>query len=182
MYTMKKRFAFAALLAAPLWSQAQTSTDNPSTTPAVTTIDSVKETPAANIDWTAFVNRDYVAIGQQVYDVSSLEPGWIIQVRFYGRGMSPLINQQIDGGKPLGFIKSENSRILGVQGLTDGGIKVFLATADRLGPFMESFSLKSALYSYNFTIKGLVQDPEEREKEKKEKKKKKKEKVREQEQ
>lgn len=180
---MKKLLPLAALLVAPLFCQAQAGTSSGDKSPEAVTIDTLKETPVSNIDWSAFVNRDYVSIGNLTYDVLSLEPGWIIQVRFYGAGMSPLINQQIDGGKPLAFIKSENSRVLAVQGQTDGGVKVFLATADRLGPFMENISLKSALYSYTFTIKGLVQDASEIKKaEKEQKKKKKKEKEKEKEQ
>jgi hypothetical protein len=178
---MKKLLPLSALLAAPLFCPAQSGTSFDKA-PETATKDSLNETPVSNIDWSAFVNRDYVSIGNLTYDVLSLEPGWIIQVRFYGAGMSPLINQQIDGGKPLAFTKSENSRVLAVQGQTDGSVKVFLATADRLGPFIENISLKSALYSYTFTIKGLVQDAAEREKEEKEqKKKKKKEKMREKE-
>lgn len=155
------------LLALPFCSAAQTQPGvSLERTKQEETRDTLREGALSEINWGALVNRDFVSIGENFYDVHVLDPGWIVQVRFYGKGMSPLINQQRDGGKPLPFTKTSDSRIVAVEGMTDGGIKVVLATADRVGPFVETMSLKSGFYSYTFSIKGLVQSFEEKEKEK----------------
>lgn len=77
--------------------------------------------------------------------------------------MSSLINIQRDGGKPLPFVANKDTRILAVQGRSDGGISIFLATGDRMGPFLETVSI-TGFYSYTVTIQALVQDTGQEEK------------------
>jgi hypothetical protein len=161
---MKKLLYIIAIISSPLLAQAQpgVSLDQRTKPMEQLKIDTIKDGTMSTINWGALVNRDYVSIGETFYDVHSLDPGWIIQIRFYGRNMSPLINQQRDGGKSLPFTRTDDSRIVAVEGLTDGGIKVILATADRLGPFIETLSLKSGFYSYTFSIKGIVQEQKQK--------------------
>lgn len=155
-----KKILYVLTSLAALSTQAQTQpgvTINRSKTDEAVT-DTLKEGALSDINWSALINRDFVAIGERFHDVHVLDPGWIIQVRFYDRGMMPLINRQRDAGKSFAFTKTNDSRVVAVEGLTDGGIRVVLATADRIGPFVETVSIKSGFYSYTFSIKGLVQD------------------------
>lgn len=166
---MKKSFLLLLVIAIPFFSEAQAQPGvslNDRTKPAEIKItDTLQEGDLSNINWGGLINRDFVAIGEKFHDVHVLDPGWIIQVRFYGKGMTPLINQQRDGGKSLPFTKTDDSRIVAVEGMTDGGIKVILATGDRIGPFVETMSLKSGFYSFTCSIKGLVQSSEDKDKE-----------------
>lgn len=150
---MKKALFLIALLIIPMFSMAQTDNGKRKQSVPDTTIDGT----LSKMNWGALINRDFVSIAETFYDVHVLDPGWIIQVRFYGRNMSPLINQQRDGGKSFPFTKTNDSRIVAMEGLADGGIRVVLATGDRIGPFVETVSIKSGFYSYTFSIKGLVQ-------------------------
>lgn len=150
---MKKLHLVIALAGLPFLSQAQKNT-----TAEKAVLDTTKSTPLANIDWSKMINRDFVCEGQNgIYNTLTLDPAWIIQVRFYARGMNPLINISRDGGRPLGFQTSKDSRIVAVRGLSDGGIGVILATSDRLGPFIETVTL-TGFYNTSLTIQGLVQE------------------------
>lgn len=113
----------------------------------------------ANINWSAMINRDFVCIRESknvMFNTNVLSTEWIVQVRFYDAGMKPLIDVTRDGGTPLSFTKAKDSRVIDVRGLSDGGIGVILATADRQGPFIETIML-TGFYNYIFSIQGLVQ-------------------------
>ncbi len=160
---MKKLLLLVAITAIPILSLAQTDNGKTKLRNQMTP-DTIVDGALNKINWGALINRDYVSIAETFYDVHSLDPGWVIQVRFYGKNMSPLITPQRDGGKSFPFTKTKDSRIVAMEGLTDGGIRVVLATGDRIGPFVETVSIKNGFYSYTFSIKGLVQSVDDKKK------------------
>ncbi|WP_162903258.1 hypothetical protein [Taibaiella koreensis] len=116
---------------------------------------------APKVNWGDILSRDYVCILDSrpnvMFKVNSLSPEWVVRVRFYGKGMSSLINIPRDAGQSLPFSTTgKDSRIVDVVAQSDGGIGVILATSDRLGPFIETVMI-GGFYSYTFSIQGLVQ-------------------------
>lgn len=119
----------------------------------------VKE--SKEINWSAFINTDYVADGYTTRDVNNIEKGKIIQVRFYERGMSPMDLGQQRPYAISGYKISEHSDILSVKALSDGGVSIIMATGNKNeGPFSETISiLNPTSRGYLLTIKGIIEEP-----------------------
>jgi hypothetical protein len=159
---MKRKFIL--LLLGGSLSQISFAQDNQL---AVQKTDSIKPTTVDNINWQSLVKRDVVTVGQSMADLQYVDPYTVISARFYGRDMSPLINVSRDGGKNIPFLVQDNSRVVSVKALSDGGVVIYLATRDLIGSFIENVKLTGPFYNQVFTIQGYLPDPNEKKKDKK---------------
>ncbi len=121
--------------------------------------DAATVAPKQEVDWSQFVNLDFVADGQINYDVKKIRKGTIIQVRFYERGLKPMDLGTEKPYKISAYKVGDNSDVLSVKALFDGGISVILATGNKEGPFVENINVMNpTTKGYVLTIRGIVED------------------------
>lgn len=145
---MKKILFLGSLLlcaAAASFAQASTKVSNIAN----------KMTNPATMDWSKLITSDYVFTQGPVLDLSNIDKGAVIQIRYIPDGMpqsasAPSLTWGPDEYN-IKIAKSKESRVVAIKSY-GGGIAMILLAGDIPGNFMETM----ALGSRTVTIKGRV--------------------------